>query len=121
MVEFAPYYYTIYMMVVMLLTVYQFSVIQPLRRYGVLYQRDNYMPMIIFTVFFILMYGLRPISIIFGDTVNYNSTYKVLQTVGTSDGDLPAEFDSDWLFYHFMALCAQVVDVYCFFVIIIFE
>ena len=120
MKEFAPFYFTIYMMVVMALTIYKFSVIQSLRGYGVLYQRDNYMPMIIFSVFFILMFGFRPISIEFGDTVNYNTTYKTLQTYGTNDVELPAEFDSDWLFYHFMAICATVVDVYYFFVIVMY-
>lgn len=119
MLEFAPYYYTIYMMAVMLLTIYQFSVIQPLRGYGVLYQRDNYMPMIIFTVFFILMFGFRPISFFFGDTVNYNASYQIMQTYGTTEADLPAEMDSDWLFYWSMFLFAQVVDIHFFFVIVI--
>ncbi len=118
MKEFAPYYYTVYMMVVLALTLYKFSVMRPLRGYHVLFQRDNYIPMLVFSTFFILLWGFRPVSFVFGDTVNYNSTYNILKTLGSTEGDLPAEFDSDWLFYHFMALCAQVVDVYMFFAIV---
>lgn len=120
MKEFAQYYFSIYMYVVMLLTLMKFSEMQMMRGYDVLYRRDDYRPMIFFSLFFILLYGFRPISIEFGDTVNYNSTYKVLQTYGTNDMELPAEFDSDWLFYHFMALSAKVVDVYYFFVIVMY-
>ena len=120
MKEFAAYYETIYLIVVIFMTIFKFEGIQPLRGYSVLYQRDKYIPMVVFSVFFILVFGLRPISIVFGDTVNYNSTYNILQTLGTSESVLPAEFDSDWLFYHFMALCAQIIDVHCFFVIIMY-
>ncbi len=120
MIEFASYYYPIYMIVVMFLTIDKFAEIQSLHGYSVIFKRDKYISIIIFSIFFILLFGLRPISIEFGDTVNYNSTYKVLQTYGTNDADLPAEFDSDWLFYHFMHLCAQVVDIYCFLCIVMY-
>lgn len=120
MKEFAPYYYTIYMFIVMLMTIMRFVEIKSLRGYSVIYKRDNYLPMVIISVLFILIWGFRPVSIAFGDTVNYNATYDILQTIGTMKADLPAEFDSDWLFYHFMALCAQVVDVYTFFAIVMF-
>lgn len=120
MKEFAPYYYTIFMMVVMALTIYKFSVIQPLRGYGVLYQRDNYIPMIMFSVFFILMFGFRPISIFFGDTVNYNASYQIMQTTGSLSAADVSEASSDWLFYGLMFLCSQVVDVYVFFAIVMY-
>lgn len=121
MQEFVSYYYIIYIVVVMLLTLYKFSVIQPLRGYSVLYQRDSYMPMMVFSAFFILMYGFRPISIEFGDTVMYNASYTTFQTLGTfSETGGDASIGGDWLFYSFMALCAQVIDVSSFLTIVLF-
>lgn len=108
------------MYVVMLLTLMKFSEIQPMRGYGVLYQRDNYWPMICFSVFFILLFGFRPISIFFGDTVNYNASYQIMQTAGSLEAADVSEASSDWLFYGFMFLCSQVVDIYYFFVIVMF-
>ncbi len=120
MKELAPYYYSIYWFAVMLLTISKFSEIQAEPGYSVLYKRDSYKPLLLFAIFFILFFGFRPISMSFGDTVNYDITYQILQTYGTTDEELPAEFDSDWLFYHFMALCSQVIDVYFFFAIVMF-
>ena len=51
MKEFAPYYFTVYMMVVMALTLYKYSVMHPLRGYQVLFQRDSNIPLIVFSVF----------------------------------------------------------------------
>ncbi len=120
MKEFAPYYVTVYMLLVMALTLYRYSTMNAMRGYTILYKRDNYVPMVIFSIFFILIFGFRPISLIFTDMVNYKNTYDILQISGTGEEGLPAEFDSDWLFYHFMALCAQIVDVYVFFAIVMY-
>lgn len=108
------------MYVVMLLTLMKFSEIQPMRGYGVLYQRDNYWPMICFSVFFVLLFGFRPISIFFGDTVNYNASYQIMQTAGSLEAADVSEASSDWLFYGFMFLCSQVMDIYYFFVIVMY-
>lgn len=120
MKEFAPYYYTVYMVLVIFLTAFKFVEINSLHGYSILYKREDNKPIILFALFFVLFFGFRPISMVFWDTVNYDHTYQVLQTYGTTEGDLPAEFDSDWLFYHFMALCAQVIDVHYFFVIVMY-
>lgn len=120
MLAFAPYYYTLYWIIALMLTLFYYKEIQSLKGYSVIYKRDSYTPILYFSLFFIIFFGLRPISIVFVDTVNYNSTYQILQTYGTLDADLPAEFDSDWLFYYTMALCAQVVDINCFFVIVMY-
>ena len=120
MKEFAPYYFTVYMMVVMLMTFYKFSVTKSLRGYTVLYQRDNYWPMIVFTVFFVLVFGFRPISVTFGDTVNYNNDYQTMYTTGSLDASGISESDSDWLFYGIMFMCSQIIDVYYFFAIVMY-
>lgn len=61
----------------MLLTISKYSGMQSLRGYAIIPQRDDYKPIIFFSIFFVLFYGFRPISIVFGDTVVYNSTYNL--------------------------------------------
>ena len=118
MLEFAPYYFTIYMAIVIILTLFQYSMMQSCQGYSVLYRYDDYMPIVLLSVFLILFLGFRPISVLFGDTVNYNSTYIQLQTDGTFNSAGSTDVGGDWLFYTFMALCAQVIDIHFFFVII---
>ena len=120
MLEFAPYYFTIYMAIVIILTLFQYSMMQSCQGYSVLYRYDDYMPIVFLSVFLILFLGFRPISVLFGDTVNYNSTYIQLQTDGTFNSAGSTDVGGDWLFYTFMALCAQVIDIHFFFVIIMF-
>ena len=112
MLEFAPFYYPVYIFVVMLLTVNKFYEIHSLQGYTVFYKRDNYVPLILFSIFFILVYGFRPISILFGDTVNYDVSYHIMQTYGVVEDELPAEMNSDWLFYWSMFYFAQVFDIH---------
>lgn len=120
MLEFAPLYYPIYIFVVMLLTVNKYYEIHSLQGYTALYKRDSYMPLAVFSIFFILVYGLRPISILFGDTVNYDVSYHIMQTYGTIEDELPAEMNSDWLFYWSMFYFAQVFDIHVFFITVLF-
>ena len=120
MLEFAPFYYPVYIFVVMLLTVNKFYEIHSLQGYTVFYKRDNYVPLIVFSIFFILVYGFRPISILFGDTVNYDVSYHIMQTYGVVEDELPAEMNSDWLFYWSMFYFAQVFDIHVFFITVLF-
>lgn len=121
MIELAPYYYFIYWLVVMMLTVFYFSETYSYGNYNVLFKRFDYKPLIAFSVFFVIVYGLRPISgHYFGDTSNYAATYNLLQTYGTFNDEGVTELSSDWLFDMSMALCAQVMDVNAFFIIVIF-
>lgn len=114
MKELAPYYFTIFWFVSMLLTVNQFNMFNSLRRYTILYQRDDYKPMIWLSIFTVLFFGFRPVHYIFGDTVVYDELYRMLQIDGTSViGD-----HSDWLFYSFMAHCAPLMDINYFFAIV---
>lgn len=120
MKEFAPYYFTVYIVVVMLMTFYKFCVISPLRGYAVLYRRDGYMSMVLFTVFYVLAFGLRPVSIEFGDTVMYNHSYNIMQIEGSMDSADLSEPTSDWLFYAVMFQFSQIVDIYYFFVVVLY-
>ena len=119
MLEFAPYYISIYMFVVIILTMNKFMELYPSLGYMVLYKRESYMPIIWFSIFFILLYGFRPISSFFGDTVNYNVTYNYLQTLGTYNSVGSTTPENDWLFSIVMKFCAQIMSVHYFFVIVI--
>ena len=126
MFEFAPYYFFIYWFVVMLITFSKFNNMRSLKGYTVIPQRDYYKPLIIFSVFYILFFGLRPVSHAFGDTTIYADGYKVMQNYGVyslinnHDGSFEASQSagSDWLFYSVMFLCAQVMSVNFFFLIV---
>ena len=128
MKELAPYYFFIYWFVTMLITVGKFNRLNSLKGYALINQRDNYMPLILFSVFYILFFGLRPVSIMFGDTTVYDKLYNNMQSYGVyrmnllEDGsiDVSNSAGSDWLFYTVMFLCAQVMSVNFFFVIVMF-
>ena len=128
MLEFTLYYFFIYWFVVMLITISKYNRMRPLKGFSVISQRDNYMPLILFSVFYILFFGLRPVSNAFGDTVVYDTYYKIMQDYGVysmsqqSDGyvDVSESAGSDWIFYTVMFLCAQVMSVNFFFVIVMF-
>ena len=116
--EFAEYYYFVYWFVVLLMTLNKFSVIKRNSCYGVIRQQDNYGPILLFMLFYILFFGFRPITRHFGDTGIYASTYNYIQNFGILDpysGD--DGLGSDWLFNLLMFLSAPVMSVYYFFFI----
>lgn len=120
MIEFAPYYYFVYWFAVMLFTIHKFDDIYCCRSYVILFKRDNYIPLIVFSVFFILIYGFRPISgFYFGDTSNYAASYQMLQIYGAFNVEGSTEVGGDWLFNYAMKSCAQIMSVHYFFVIVI--
>lgn len=126
MLELAPYYFFIYWFVVMFFTISKFSRLKSLKGYAIISQKDNYLPLILFSVFYILFFGLRPVSYVFGDTIVYNSSYNYMQNYGVyniisnSDGSLDVSEASgkDWFFYSIMFLCAQVMSVNFFFLFV---
>ena len=128
MLEFAPYYFLIYWLFVLLITVAVFNRIQIKHGYAVIYQKNNYTPIFLFSVFYILFFGLRPVSFAFADTTVYANTYKIMQEYGIygmvfqKDGSVDAftSAGSDWLFYSVMFLCAQVMSVNFFFLIVMY-
>lgn len=128
MEELAPYYFIIYWFFVMLITISKYNSMRFQKGYTVISLRDNYTPLILFSVFYILFFGLRPASPVFGDSYIYRSTYEVMQRYGAyflhidSGGsvDVSESAGSDWIFYTVMFLCAQVMSVNFFFVIVMF-
>ena len=128
MEELAPYYFFIYWFFVMLITISKYNSMRFQKGYTVISLRDNYTPLILFSVFYILFFGLRPASPVFGDSYIYRSTYEVMQRYGVyflhidsgDSVDVSESAGSDWIFYSVMFLCAQVMNVNLFFMIVMF-
>lgn len=105
----------------MLMTVSRFNVLRHSSAYEVIDNYDVYRPVLIYSVFYILFWGFRPISYIyFGDTANYFGKYELLQNFGVFNVKGSEDVGSDWLFDTFMRSCAQVMNVHFFFTIILF-
>ena len=128
MLEFAPYYFHVYWLIVVIMTMAMFSSMESKQHYAVINQRFNYQPIVLFCLFYILFFGFRPVSTFFGDTVVYNASYNVMQNYGVyhiheyNDGsvDVSESAGKDWLFYTVMFLCAQLMSVNFFFAIVMF-
>lgn len=103
--SFAPYYYFVYWLLVMSLTVNYFNLLNRSHGYVVINRKYDYKSLVIFSIFFILFFGLRPLVYgngIFGDTMNYHRTYTVLQDYGILNISSNSEVSKDPLFYFLM-------------------
>ena len=80
----------------------------------------DYQPILIFLIFFVLFFGLRPISgVYFGDTANYANTYWCLQNYGVFNNIQGDEITKDILFYTIQVYCAHIMDVHLWFLLMI--
>ncbi|SEA75178.1 EpsG family protein [Xylanibacter ruminicola] len=110
---FSKYYYFVYWFVVMLMTVSRFNTINKYQRYAVIERAFNYQPLLLFSLFFIVFYGLRPVySGYFGDTGVYANTYWLLKNYGVFNMQGAVDIKSDWLFYTIQKFCAEIMDVH---------
>ena len=118
MLESASYYHSLFILIALILTVQKFSIIKKQEGYAVLKKRDNIRTMQIFLLFFVFLYGFRPLVPGFGDTLNYVGAYERMHDFGvySSEGDVKP--GKDWIFNTLMFSCAQVMDVHFFFFII---
>lgn len=71
----------------------------------------------LFTTLLILYMGLRPISGVFGDTINYASGFYAIQQ---SVKPFTWEWGTDWLFYNMHAWFAKYSDIHTFFLLCAF-
>ena len=69
---------------------------------------------IIFTCILIIYMGLRPISSVFGDTVNYAHGFYEIQN---SLDSIQWIWDKEWLFYNMMQWFAKNSDIHTFFLL----
>lgn len=72
---------------------------------------------VLFTAILILYMGLRPISSVFGDTVNYAQGFYDLQH---STQPFILEWHTEWLFYNLMNWFAKYSDIHTFFLLCAF-
>lgn len=113
--SFADYYYFVYWFVVLLMTVKQFNTINKYPRYAVIERSFSYQPLLLFCVFYIIIFGLRPVHVLrgqFGDTGNYARGYELLQNYGVFNMEGADEVSHDWLFYTIEKVCAEIMDVH---------
>lgn len=119
----APYYNFVYLFIVMLMTVNSYILLNRYHGYAVINRDYNYRPLVIFSIFFIFFFGLRPLIYgygFFGDTMNYCRTYTIIQDFGGFNMQGDTEVKKDPLFYLLMYSCAQIMDPHLFFTICLF-
>lgn len=113
----ADYYYFFYWLIVMIMTFSQFHMMKASKGFAVLSKRYNYRPILLFTIFYIIFFGFRPIAECFGDTINYRKGYEFFRDFGVfMNGDEIAS--NDVIFYTFEKICAKSVDIHVWFAII---
>lgn len=111
----AQYYYPVFIHLLLLFSLIHYSNLTQMSVHGVLNVRKGDVGITIFTILFIVLIGLRPISgRYFGDTINYANDYYLLQNGINTSG----EHTSEWLFYWMMSSCASLMNVQYFFLII---
>lgn len=66
---------------------------------------------VLFTLILILYMGLRPVSVYFGDTVNYA---KGFYTAANSRDPFSWQWEGEWLFYNLMQWFARYSDIHTF-------
>lgn len=81
---------------------------------GFIFQKSNNILVFSYIILFVLVVGLRPLSNVFVDTMNYAGFYKAFQSGITVYNSNSKEWLFEWLMYH----CSQVMDVHSFFLII---
>lgn len=106
-------YQPLYWLTIAILTFVYYRDIRHLRR-SVAVSNGNYWLMVVFAVVFIVFVGLRPVSFLFGDTVNYANSYDWII------GDPLPTYDSrgEWIWNAFMWWCAQTMSVNYFFLLV---
>ena len=108
-------YHTIFLYVVIVLTLFQSFSINRLSYANLAKGKDTFLSALIFTFILAIWIGQRPLSMeAFGDTVVYAHTYQTMQ----SGVNLSNSLEGDWLWRQLMYWCAKHMDVSCFFTIV---
>lgn len=111
----ANYYYPIFLHIILTWSLLQYFKLLEIGTYRLLKTHRNTSLITFFSILFIIIVGLRPISgYYFGDTVNYAKEYSLYQE-NLIYYDLPS---SDWFFKWLMQACASIMNVHGFFLII---
>ena len=111
----AKLYQPIILAIVFIYTIIHYYRIKPLTSVGLLRRRSKRAGIFLLTAAFTLIVGLRPVSSVFGDTVNYAYLYEMLNGASSFRDILPGD---EIIFYSFMFFCSKVMDVSFFFLIV---
>ena len=107
----AKYYYLIYLLLVMIMTISKYRIICNYQRYEVICRKYSYREIFFFSLFFFIFYGLRPYEG-FGDTGTYVASYMRLRDFGVYNAfgvDSPSK---DILFFVYEKFCTKIVDAH---------
>ncbi len=106
-------YEKVHLFIILAFSLYYFFFLQGIRADKLLRRsRSNY-GIFLYALVFIIVVGFRPVHYVFGDTVNYAHTYSNYSQIAER---ITTSYDS--LFYLFMWLCSQYMNVNWFFFII---
>lgn len=117
---YAQYLKYVYLVMMSIFTVSMFMSLIKMRGYSVICTRYDYRPLVLFSVFMIILYGFRPITAWFGDTGSYATHFRIMQDFGTYNLRGDTEATKDVLFYTFMFFSAKIMDVHLFLAICMF-
>ena len=111
----AKYYHFLYLFVVTLMTINYSYMINRYKGYGVLAHSYDYKPLFFFSVFFVLVYGLRPtigVGAYFTDTGNYADSFELYKNYGVFNIYGAEDAGKDWLFFSVEFIFSQFADVH---------
>lgn len=119
MIDFIPlseytHYFNVTILIMVLVAVWQCHTGSILKSNTV---NLNAMWGIIFTTLLILYMGLRPVSSVFGDTVNYAKGFYEAQS---SPDPFQWDWEGEWLFYNLLEWFAKNSDIHSFFLLCAF-
>lgn len=78
-------------------------------------KKKNFIPSLIISLLFVFWIGNRPVSWVFGDTINYAASYVLMETEGSIHFDL----HSEWIWYFLMLTSKKFgLNIHAFFTII---
>lgn len=104
-------YSTTHLGIVLLLTLFSCLSFFNQKAHILISKQRNNVFVVFYAIIFVIIVGLRPISGVFGDTVNYARTYSEMQ-------GSPLFLENDILFTFLMWWCAQRMSVEYFFLIV---
>lgn len=111
----AQYYFPVFIYIILICSLLQYVQCAKMNVSAILYSQKSDVFIILFSILFIIIVGLRPISgYYFGDTINYARSYYSYQ----NNLALYSPNSSEWLFNWLMVKCASFMDVQGFFLIV---
>ncbi len=114
-IEYAQYYYLVYLFTIFSFTIIQYLSIHGQSTYRLLNKQKSQVWMFLFVILFIYIVGLRPVSYHFGDTTNYAENYRLMRL----SSRVPSWHDGgEWLFNWIMFKCSKIMRVNYFFLIV---